>query len=727
VVDFDGGVVVWDDLIPGDYVVSEVDPGVEWNVSGVGTVTVNPGLPCTQVMINNTMIADPCINIIKNVSSDNTNWTNFESFYRGSTIYWRIMIKNCGNVALNDVTIIDDNNQMYGPLALTSGEEMTFYYSTIALDNISNTANVTGHGPYNTIVSDSDSAVVEIMTPAVNVTKYVWDGYAWTDSIRSPVGAFLNFKIVITNNGDVPIADIIVNDTMASPQLQYRNQANYVPTYASSNLVIWNFDMLEAGNTIEILYQAETVHTCYGWNHVNVTIAGGYSYEDEVIVKVIFDEQPIIDIKKEVWDTGIDDWVEIITRTVGTNLSFKLTLYSSAMETINDIDIVDDLPLFLEYRYCSNYPEQYVSDDLHQVIWHIDEIHLNETIEIYYHAQIIGSGWDGNFVSLSSGQYYDEDSVLIKSINIPLTQIVYPIGGETLSGITTVRWFALKTETQDELGMYLYYSENDGQTWVYLAGPIGDTHGDGPGEYRWSTTSVTDGNYRLKVIASKKGAVAFDTSGIFTVNNGIVDARVSSVSIIDTDIGSNQYVKDGDVIKVTAGITGGSNIIDVYADLSGFGGSSNAHADKFDGYVATWILDHVVCHPTNGKVTVTIQLDNGMSGTTTITSDNTDPTMQIVKPKNGLYLFNSRLLPTGNTVIIGGITIDVDVSDESGIRSVEFYLDDELQHTVTTGNSEWYLNEKLMGKHTLKIIVYDIAGNTNMISKEVRIINPHGS
>lgn len=55
-VDFDGGVKVWQDLIPGTYTVVETDPGVEWTVSG-NNVQVNvPAGGSAQATITNSTV-----------------------------------------------------------------------------------------------------------------------------------------------------------------------------------------------------------------------------------------------------------------------------------------------------------------------------------------------------------------------------------------------------------------------------------------------------------------------------------------------------------------------------------------------------------------------------------------------------------------------------------------------------------------------------------------------
>jgi len=67
--------------------------------------------------------------------------------------------------------------------------------------------------------------------------------------------------------------------------------------------------------------------------------------------------------------------------------------------------------------------------------------------------------------------------------------------------------------------------------------------------------------------------------------------------------------------------------------------------------------------------------------------------LTINKPENGLYFYNSRLLPfIAKTIIIGPITIEINVDDNFGVDRTEFYLDGELMNTDTSSLPEWYMN-----------------------------------
>jgi tRNA threonylcarbamoyladenosine modification (KEOPS) complex Pcc1 subunit len=133
-------------------------------------------------------------------------------------------------------------------------------------------------------------------------------------------------------------------------------------------------------------------------------------------------------------------------------------------------------------------------------------------------------------------------------------------------------------------------------------------------------------------------------------------------------------------------------------------------ANSYDGFTATWTISNIICSPSDGEITITVTAED-VSGSGTVIADNTVPTMTVSKPSNGLYLFNRRFLPMSRTVIIGGLTIEIESEDSSGIDHTEFYIDGQL--TKATKDSQWYMNMKFMGRHTLEIRVYDNAGNTH--------------
>ena len=314
----------------------------------------------------------------------------------------------------------------------------------------------------------------------------------------------------------------------------------------------------------------------------------------------------------------------------------------------------------------------------------------------------------------------------------PIVQLEYPRGGEELSGTINIQWFAIDSEDWGSPYIWLYYTADGGDSWVRIAKDLSNTLGDGTykdrGEYSWSAGSLPDGNYIVRIYAyDSAGNLAIDSSKPF-----IIGTRTTGLTVSYVTVGSsNAYIKDGDSLEINAGITFGQHISADYvtADLSGLGKGTNVPADSFDGFTAIWTIDDVVCNPSDGPITITVTANDGAttdSNTATIIADNFIPELNVITPDNALYFFGKRLFALNKPIIIGAITLEVTAKDfSSGLQKTEIYIDDELKETFGQ-SSEWYMNLRLMGRHTLKIVALDNAGNVNEYSQTVIIYNPFG-
>lgn len=104
--------------------------------------------------------------------------------------------------------------------------------------------------------------------------------------------------------------------------------------------------------------------------------------------------------------------------------------------------------------------------------------------------------------------------------------------------------------------------------------------------------------------------------------------------------------------------------------------------------------------------------------------DEIPPYVIIIRPKDGLYIFDKKVLTLKNTIIIGGVTIKANASDnESGISNVEFYIDDALKYVDDSMPYEWLWDERAIGEHIIKVVAYDKMGNKAMDGNIVCIIN----
>lgn len=93
---------------------------------------------------------------------------------------------------------------------------------------------------------------------------------------------------------------------------------------------------------------------------------------------------------------------------------------------------------------------------------------------------------------------------------------------------------------------------------------------------------------------------------------------------------------------------------------------------------------------------------------------------EITKPReNYLYILNRAIIPIGETVIVGRITVEADVYSSEVIDKIEFYIDKDLKFTDEEEPYKWTWDERVFGEHEVKVIAHDNIGNK--ASDEIRI------
>jgi len=116
----------------------------------------------------------------------------------------------------------------------------------------------------------------------------------------------------------------------------------------------------------------------------------------------------------------------------------------------------------------------------------------------------------------------------------------------------------------------------------------------------------------------------------------------------------------------------------------------------------------------NGEKVKTLEID----------VDNETPLVDILSPSEGIYLFGRKIISYEHAVIIGNITIKVSVYDGlSGVKHVDFYIDNTLRYSDNTPPYSWIWNEPKIGSHEIKVIAYDMVGNEARKSMDVFIVN----
>jgi len=121
------------------------------------------------------------------------------------------------------------------------------------------------------------------------------------------------------------------------------------------------------------------------------------------------------------------------------------------------------------------------------------------------------------FYSVDNAGNVEEQQTTVFNLDSvkPTVALVYPVGGETFSGVVDVLWDA--SDDMVEPVISLYYSPDNGVEWYVIA-----LNEENDGVYSWNTTTLVDGSYLLKVTAcDNAGNEESDVSGVFTLANGV--------------------------------------------------------------------------------------------------------------------------------------------------------------------------------------------------------------
>jgi PKD repeat protein len=107
--------------------------------------------------------------------------------------------------------------------------------------------------------------------------------------------------------------------------------------------------------------------------------------------------------------------------------------------------------------------------------------------------------------------------------------------------------------------------------------------------------------------------------------------------------------------------------------------------------------------------------DTSTARITEIPEDTTPPSVEIIKPQErSIYFLNDRILSFLTVLVIGSIDVEVEAYDsDSGVNRVEFYVDGSLQDSDNSAPYSWTWSEWAFFRHTLKVVAYDNAGNSN--------------
>ncbi len=195
----------------------------------------------------------------------------------------------------------------------------------------------------------------------------------------------------------------------------------------------------------------------------------------------------------------------------------------------------------------------------------------------------------------------------------------------------------------------------------------------------------------------------------------------------------NGYVIDDE----TSGIVRNAFIQITWKDELGHFMSKNTFTDQKGFYSITVPNGSIQCLFTgngyHGQQTSWFNIDKGETAWVNITLS-PEINAKITKPLQGIYINNEtrfpilnkfiqRFLPRFKPLIIGPITIEVNITESSmGCNRVDFYIDDNIVFTDNQKPYSYNWNTTGLGRHLLQIIAYDNAGPCDIDTIQVRTV-----
>jgi hypothetical protein len=197
------------------------------NTHGANTTTWLPTTPAP--------VEQPAINIEKFANGNDADSATGPILAVGGTATFTYTVTNTGNVALSNVSVVDNNGTPgvtgddFSP-TFTGGDTNsnglldlteTWTYSatqTVVAGQYTNIATASGKSPGNTTVNDTDPANYFGSAPALNIEKLINGQDA--DSATGPIlsaGGTATFTYQVTNTGNIAVGSVAVVDDNGTP------------------------------------------------------------------------------------------------------------------------------------------------------------------------------------------------------------------------------------------------------------------------------------------------------------------------------------------------------------------------------------------------------------------------------------------------------------------------------------------------------------------------------
>lgn len=262
------------------------------------------------------------------------------------------------------------------------------------------------------------------------------------------------------------------------------------------------------------------------------------------------------------------------------------------------------------------------------------------------------------------------------------TTITSPGSGAHIGGVTTVNWTINLQNTV--LHSSLLYIDESAFDVTSLT------------SYSWNTTEISDGNYTVKLIASDLIGSVSSTTIWVTVDNTLAHVFIESPR-------ENTKVKGETVVSVDASDPSGIAWIEFY--LNG----EMVYNDTEGMRCWTWNTTRYDDKEYTLKTVAYDTLLNTNEDQITVTVDNTEPSVSIASPEDG-------------TELSGTVNINFTATDDN-LDKVFLYINASMFDVTGETSYEWDTTKVGDGSHTIKLVAYDVAGNTDETAITVTTVN----
>lgn len=269
------------------------------------------------------------LGIDKTVSKDNTNYADSVIIYEDDMVRYAVVVRNEGNMPLENVVISD--NMLPAPInvgTLAVGQSTTKYYDKTFTDPtdgpVINTATASAMNAEN--VEDTARVTVnEKPTYILGIDKTVSkDNTNYSNSITVYEGATVKYKVVVTNEGNMPLENVVISDDMLAETI--------------------NVGTLAVGQSSTRYYEKGFAEATDGpfTNTAVASATNADSDEDTADVTVEIKPDYALDIDKTVSKNNAD-YSDSVSVYEGDTVRYMVTVTNDGNMPLENVVISDDM------------------------------------------------------------------------------------------------------------------------------------------------------------------------------------------------------------------------------------------------------------------------------------------------------------------------------------------------------------------------------------------------